>query len=177
MGDIQQSMLRRAIAPHLDRIDAADNPMAELAKVTCESVQKMMVEIAHTGFGPGQLALVGGILINMPEGYSDYGVPYHFTIQHQQSPVEDILYKLKMDTSHGPGGSSSSASAAAKSPSFSFDLSGLSPEQMEFMKRKQQEADSSSASPATSGSGDMSGLSPDQIEFMRRKQREVSRAR
>lgn len=130
--DIQQSMLRRAIAPHVERIDKADNPMAELAKVTYESIEKMMTEIAHTGFGPGYLALVGGIMINMPIGYPDYFMPAYFTIQKKQSGPEDILNKLKTPGFEFDLGSMSPAAASG-------DSSGYSPDQLAFMKRKEQE--------------------------------------
>merc|ERR1712151_1119563 len=116
--DIQQSMLRRAIAPHIERIDKAANPMAELAKVTYESIERMMTEIAHTGFGPGYLALVGGIMINMPIGYPDYFMPAYFTVQKQQSKPEDILHNLKKGSSHAPARFDSS------------DFSGYSPDQI-----------------------------------------------
>jgi len=127
--DIQQSMLRRAIAPHVDRINKASNPMAELAKVTYESIEKMMVEIAHTGFGPGYLALVGGIQINMPVGYPDFFMPAYFTIQKQESKPEDILHKLKTVPFEFDIGAPANAAA-------SEDHSGYSPDQIAFLKRK-----------------------------------------
>merc|ERR1712217_342392 len=89
--DMQQSWLRGQIAPHLDRIKTAKNPMAELAFVSFESVKQTVTAIANTKFGPGHLALVGGIQLNMPKGYPDYFLPCSFTIQKGDEVPEDLL--------------------------------------------------------------------------------------
>eukprot|EP00747_Dinoflagellata_sp_TGD_P061666 gnl/TRDRNA2_/TRDRNA2_152628_c2_seq2.p1 gnl/TRDRNA2_/TRDRNA2_152628_c2~~gnl/TRDRNA2_/TRDRNA2_152628_c2_seq2.p1 ORF type:complete len:128 (-),score=34.38 gnl/TRDRNA2_/TRDRNA2_152628_c2_seq2:150-482(-) len=93
--DMQQSWLREQVAPHVDRIKGAANPMAELAKVAYEAVLKTIKAIVNTNFGPGLLVLVGGIQINMPKGYPDYFMPLHFTIQRRSSSPEDLLFSLK----------------------------------------------------------------------------------
>jgi len=131
--DVQQSMLRRAIAPHLDRINRAEDESAEMAKVTYEWIEKMMLEIAHTGFGPGNLALIGGILLNMPIGYPDYFMPLHFTIQKQQSGPTDILYKLKDSQYNGP---SVAEPVQERITAVSDENAGFSPEQIAFLERK-----------------------------------------
>jgi hypothetical protein len=93
--DMQQSWLRGQIAPHVDDIKAAKNPMAALAKTSYEAVFKKMMAIANTNFGSGYLALVGGVQINMPKGYPDYFMPLHFTIQRGNSKPEDLLDSLR----------------------------------------------------------------------------------
>merc|ERR1712217_427540 len=92
--DMQQSWLREQVAPHVDRITAAKNPMAELVKVAYEAVLDNMTAIANTEFGSGYLALVGGIQLNMPAGYPDYFVPCHFTIQKRGSAPESLLHTI-----------------------------------------------------------------------------------
>jgi hypothetical protein len=92
--DMQQSWLRGQIAPHVDRIAAAQNPMAELAKVSYEAVLKKLKSIVNTDFGSGHLALVGGIQINMPSGYPDYFLPCDFTIQRGSEAPKDLLSSL-----------------------------------------------------------------------------------
>lgn len=92
--DMQQSYLRNAIAPSMDRIKKAANPMAELSKVAFEVILKKMTGVSNTGFGPGYLALVGGITLNMPKGYPDYFLPCYFTIQRGEGAPEDLLDKL-----------------------------------------------------------------------------------
>lgn len=95
MYDMQQTWLRGKIGPHVGRIEKAKDPMAELAKVSYEQVEEMMKSITNTNFGPGYLALVGGIQINMPEGYTDYFMPQYFTMQRSadapESPQWDKL--------------------------------------------------------------------------------------
>merc|ERR1712224_779917 len=93
--DMQQSWLREQVAPHVDRIKGAANPMAELAKVSYEAVLKKIKGIVNTSFGSGFLVLVGGVQINMPKGYPDYFMPLHFTIQRRSTSPEDLLASLK----------------------------------------------------------------------------------
>merc|ERR1712217_87661 len=92
--DMQQSWLREQVAPHVNRITAAENPMAELAKVAYEAVLEKMTAIANTDFGSGYLALVGGIQLNMPMGHPDYFLPCHFTIQRTDSAPKSVLESL-----------------------------------------------------------------------------------
>jgi hypothetical protein len=97
--DMQQSWLRGKVAPHVDRITAAENPMAELAKVSYEAVAETMASIANTNFGPGYLVLVGGIQLNMPKGYPDYFMPCSFTIQRGDGKPENLFDSLTADWS------------------------------------------------------------------------------
>merc|ERR1739847_83853 len=101
--DMQQTWLRGKVAPHVNRIKTAKNPQAELAKVSYEAVAKAMTSIANTDFGPGYLALVGGIQLNMPKGYPDYFQPCYFTIQKKGSAMEDVLSKLTGGQSKSAG--------------------------------------------------------------------------
>lgn len=97
VDDMEESWLRQQIAPHINRIKEANNPMAELAKVSFEAISMMMKKIANTdSIGSGNLVLLGGIQINMPEGHHpDYFLPLHFTMENKDSSVpKDMLESL-----------------------------------------------------------------------------------
>jgi len=98
--DMQQSWLREQMAPHVDRIASGKNPMAELARVAYEVVSRKMTAITNTEFGPGHLALVGGIQLNMPKGYPDYFLPCDFTIQSRSSSPKSIMDSLMRQSDH-----------------------------------------------------------------------------
>eukprot|EP00746_Dinoflagellata_sp_MGD_P155467 gnl/MRDRNA2_/MRDRNA2_85394_c0_seq1.p1 gnl/MRDRNA2_/MRDRNA2_85394_c0~~gnl/MRDRNA2_/MRDRNA2_85394_c0_seq1.p1 ORF type:complete len:573 (-),score=104.05 gnl/MRDRNA2_/MRDRNA2_85394_c0_seq1:326-1894(-) len=100
--DMEQSWLRGQIAPHVDRIAEAVNPMLELAKVSYEEVFKKMMAIKSTKFGKGKLALVGGIQINMPAGHPDYFMPLHFTVEQEAVKTVDVLGTLCNFKMHPP---------------------------------------------------------------------------
>merc|ERR1712217_837559 len=72
-------------------VAAYQQSLAGVAFVSLEAVTQTVTAIANTKFGPGHLALVGGIQLNMPKGYPDYFLPCSFTIQKGDEVPEDLL--------------------------------------------------------------------------------------
>mmetsp|Transcript_17283 Transcript_17283/g.46908 ORF Transcript_17283/g.46908 Transcript_17283/m.46908 type:complete len:305 (-) Transcript_17283:134-1048(-) len=86
--DMMQSWLRKKLQPHCDEIDKAVNPMKDLVMKAYHSIEAEMLDIVNTGFGSGNLVLVGGIQINMPFSMSGFFEPLHFSIRSKnQEPV------------------------------------------------------------------------------------------
>ena len=80
-SDMQQSCIRRAIAPHLAAIQVAVDPMQKLTlmQTAYENVLDTVLKVVNTDFGTGklQLVLTGGIQINMPMPYQDHFQPLY----------------------------------------------------------------------------------------------------
>jgi len=91
MNDIEEAWLCSKLAPHVENITAADNSMAELVKVAYHVIEEEILRITHTRFGNGNLVLLGGIQINMPEPYQDHFLPMHFSVNGAGKPQVDLL--------------------------------------------------------------------------------------
>merc|ERR1712224_113592 len=78
--DMQQNWLRQQMLPCTASISDSKVPMSTLALHAFEIVQKKLLSIVNTSFGSGNLVLLGGVLINMPQGYEDHFLPLHFTM-------------------------------------------------------------------------------------------------
>ena len=109
--DMQQGWIRKELAPHIDNIKSAPNPMRALMQRTYESVQAKVLSIVNTDFGKGNLILIGGIQLNLPDQYVDHFQPLFFQIQSASSAPVDILHELRYPSTiaskyvqHGPDG-------------------------------------------------------------------------
>jgi len=88
---MQMAWIKRQIQPHYARLAQQQNPMAALAHQSFEMVRDSMLNIADTSFGSGQLAIMGGIMINMPKPYDDHFVPCMFTVQRGAEAPTDLM--------------------------------------------------------------------------------------
>jgi len=86
--DMEQSWLREKLGPKCKDIKESSNPMVELALQAYKVIEEEILSIVNTGFGTGNLVLLGGIQINMPYGMPGYFKPMHFSIRAQgRDPV------------------------------------------------------------------------------------------
>lgn len=93
--DMEQSWLRSKLAPYVKEIQAARDPMVELAMKAYLAIEKEIMEICNTDFGSGYLILIGGIQINMPGKYQDHFMPLHFSIRSaEMHPPVNLLHTL-----------------------------------------------------------------------------------
>jgi len=89
--DMQQSWLRRQLAPHVDEIAQAKSPMAALAYQSYDIVAQKFYSILDAQFDVGRLALIGGIQISMPGGYEDHFLPIDFEVLQVGEEPQDCL--------------------------------------------------------------------------------------
>jgi len=80
-GDLQMGWLKSQIKPHCARIARQTSPLAALAYQAFESVKYKVNQVVDTDFGSGRLALLGGILINMPAPCRDHFLPISFEVR------------------------------------------------------------------------------------------------
>jgi len=86
--DMEQSWLREKLGAKCKDIKESSNPMVELALQAYKVIEEEILSIVNTGFGTGNLVLLGGIQINMPYGMPGYFKPMHFSIRAQgRDPV------------------------------------------------------------------------------------------
>jgi len=65
-------------------------------------VEKEMLAIVNTDFGPGKLVLLGGIQINMPHPMPGRFLPLHFSIRSKtQAPVDLLKMTFQQDPKRG----------------------------------------------------------------------------
>merc|ERR1712070_297360 len=64
---------------------------AALALHSFEIVQRKLLSIVSTKFGCGNLVLLGGVQINMPEGHEDHFLPLHFEMFAEGKDPVDLL--------------------------------------------------------------------------------------
>jgi len=92
--DLQQGAVERLIAPQIDRLTNARDPMVELPFALFESQEQLLYEIIQAGSGKvkNNIALLGGIQINTAPEALDYFVPLRFYYMNNRGEViEDLL--------------------------------------------------------------------------------------
>jgi len=90
-NDMQMAWIKRQIQPHYARLAQQENPMAALARQSFEMVREKLLNIADTSFGSGHLAIMGGIMINMPKPCDDHFLPCMFTVQRGAETPTDMM--------------------------------------------------------------------------------------
>jgi len=119
-ADMQSCWLKGKIFEQLDRIEGADDEILALINVAYECVRDKIQRIVNHDFGQtGQLVLIGGIQINMPEPYVDHFQPLLFTTVSMTSSKVDLMatfdrqYDLKTPDAHVPPPASDAGEDAA----------------------------------------------------------------
>jgi len=83
--DAQQAYVDAELAPYSKRLLNADDRNVELPFALYDAQKKMMDSIVAQGAGAmegrGNIALLGGIQINTPEGINDYFLPINFELR------------------------------------------------------------------------------------------------
>jgi len=85
--DMQEVWLFRAVSKEIDKIREAESPMAAVTAEAYEAIKKTMLGIINNDFGTGQLILVGGIQINMPDPFEDEFQPLFFQVSDKNRSV------------------------------------------------------------------------------------------
>eukprot|EP00586_Coscinodiscus_wailesii_P011911 CAMPEP_0172493070 /NCGR_PEP_ID=MMETSP1066-20121228/24406_1 /TAXON_ID=671091 /ORGANISM="Coscinodiscus wailesii, Strain CCMP2513" /LENGTH=656 /DNA_ID=CAMNT_0013263041 /DNA_START=369 /DNA_END=2339 /DNA_ORIENTATION=- len=96
--DAQQAMVGESLLPYAERLEKADNTMKELPFALYDAQTDLMKQIlgASSGAvaGEGTTAVLGGIQINTPPGFSDYYLPLSFDLYNNKGEyVKDLLPK------------------------------------------------------------------------------------
>jgi hypothetical protein len=93
--DAQQAYVNAQLLPYAQRLLAADDRNVELPYTLYDAQKQMMDSIVAKGAGAmegnGNIALLGGIQINTPEGISDYFLPLNFELRNSQGKVTKNL--------------------------------------------------------------------------------------
>lgn len=89
--DMEQSWLRSRLQPYVKEIQAAADPMVELAKKAYFAIEKEIMEVGNIDFGSGYLVLIGGVQINMPGAFQDHFMPIHFSIRSKDMHPVNLL--------------------------------------------------------------------------------------
>merc|ERR1712051_307064 len=90
MGYFVGSMLM----PYAERLDAAEEKMKELPYALYDAQTELMGRIVEKSGGAvadGTTAVLGGIQINTPPGYSDYFLPLSFKLYDNEGKEVDNL--------------------------------------------------------------------------------------
>lgn len=95
--DAQQAYVNFMLAPYSQRLLNADDRNVELPFALYDAQKGMMntiVEKGHSALeGDGNIALLGGIQINTPDGISDYFLPLNFDLlDNKGKVVKDLLW-------------------------------------------------------------------------------------
>jgi Limiting CO2-inducible proteins B/C beta carbonyic anhydrases len=94
--DAQQAYVCEMLLPYSNQLDLAENPMIELPFALFQAQDQLMQRILGRGCqrskGWKQIALLGGIQINTPEGVSDYFLPRRFDlITNGKEEIRNLL--------------------------------------------------------------------------------------
>lgn len=89
--DAQQSWLRSKLASKCSAVSRTDNPMVALIMEAYKAVEEEMLAIVNTGYGSGNLVLLGGIQINMPYPMNGFFMPLHFSVRSEGKAPEDLM--------------------------------------------------------------------------------------
>lgn len=101
--DAQQAYVDAQLAPYGPRLLNADDRNVELPFALYEAQKAMMDSIVAKGAGAlegnGNIALMGGIQINTPEGISDYFLPISFELRDREGKVvKNLMAKESAET-------------------------------------------------------------------------------
>ncbi len=91
----QQAFVGEMLLPYAERLDKAESRMTELPYALYDAQTDMVGKIiakSAAGVGEdGKIAVLGGIQINTPEGFSDYFLPLSFDLYNSEGSLVDSL--------------------------------------------------------------------------------------
>jgi len=93
--DMEQHAIEKMLMPYADKILAAENPIKELVEVNYSLIENAVLEIIKElkHHFKGRIVLVGGIMINTPQGQSSYFDLRRFEMYHNGN-IENLKLKL-----------------------------------------------------------------------------------
>ena len=90
----QQAYVGDMLLPYAERLEAAEEKMVELPYALYDAQSDMVERIVSAsagGVADGNIAVLGGIQINTPEGFSDYFLPLSFELYNNKGELVDDL--------------------------------------------------------------------------------------
>jgi len=97
--DAQQQFVNRLLLPYAPRLENASDKSVEIPKALFDAEDELLNRIVAQACGKvsaGNIALVGGIQINTPDGMSDYFLPLRVQVQNNQGALlQDFLAQHK----------------------------------------------------------------------------------
>ena len=94
--DAQQYFVGSMLMPFADRLDSASDKMKELPLALYDAQTNLMEQIvaqsAGAVGGDGKIAILGGVQINTPPGYTDYFLPQSFDIYNNKGKLVEKLW-------------------------------------------------------------------------------------
>jgi hypothetical protein len=94
--DAQQYFVGKALLPYAEQLEEADDKMVELPYALYSAQSEMVTKIVETSAGgvtDGKIAVLGGIQINTPSGYTDYYMPLSFDLYNNKGELEKKLWE------------------------------------------------------------------------------------
>jgi len=93
--DAQQYYVGSMLMPFAEQLESADNKMVELPMALYNAQAELMERIVQKsagGVADGQIAVLGGIQINTPPGYTDYFLPQSFDLYNNKGEkINDLM--------------------------------------------------------------------------------------
>jgi hypothetical protein len=94
--DAQQYFVGKMLLPYAEQLENADDKMVELPYALYGAQSELVKKIVTTGAGgvaDGTVAVLGGIQINTPEGFTDYYMPLSFDLYNNDGELVKQLWK------------------------------------------------------------------------------------
>jgi len=93
--DAQQYFVGSMLMPYAERLERADDKMVELPYALYDAqsdlMQKIISKSAGAVGGDGKIAVLGGVQINTPPGYTDYYLPISFDLYDNKGALVDKI--------------------------------------------------------------------------------------
>lgn len=93
--DAQQYFVGKMLLPYAKQLDKAENKMVELPYALYDAQKELMGKIVTQkadAVADGNVAVLGGIQINTPEGFSDYYMPLSFDLFNNKGELVKKLW-------------------------------------------------------------------------------------
>ena len=95
--DAQQAYVGSMLLPYAEQLDEASDKMKELPYALYDAQSeliKRIIDQSSSAVADGTIAVLGGIQINTPQGYSDYYLPMSFDLYNNKGELmEDLMPK------------------------------------------------------------------------------------
>lgn len=92
LADVEEAWICAKLSTYIPEIKASDNPMVSLVKRAYEVIEDEVLKIVNTKFGSGNLVLLGGIQINLPDPHQDHFQPLHFSVRSAKGAPTDLMH-------------------------------------------------------------------------------------
>jgi hypothetical protein len=100
--DAQQTFIQNLLLPYASKLANSAEPMAALPYIMFEIQRDMMERIVQKSCqqvaGEGKIALLGGIQINTPNGFSDFFLPIQFDVYDNKGEIIETLMRPSLAT-------------------------------------------------------------------------------